>query len=210
MNSRLIIATGNPGKSQEFRRCLGSLGLELLSAAEAGVTRFPPETAATYEENALMKAAFAAMQTGLPSLADDSGVEVDALDGRPGVNSARFGGDISDGERTALLLDRMRSAGEGERGAAFIVRLVLATPSGYVRVFSGEARGEIIHGPRGRAGFGYDPVFYSPELGKTFGEATSEEKWRAGHRGQAVRSFLAWAESEEGREILQHRAGASA
>jgi XTP/dITP diphosphohydrolase len=203
MNSRLVIASSNPGKLREFRDALSSLDMELLSAADAGVTRFPAETAAGYEQNALMKAAFVAMQTGLPSLADDSGIEVDALDGLPGVNSARFGGDISDGERIALLLDRMRDVADGERGAQFVVRLVLATPSGHVQVFSGEVRGEILHGPRGRDCFGYSPVFFSTELGKTFGEATLEEKWQVSHRGRAIRSFLAWARTQEGREILR-------
>lgn len=202
MSSRLVIATGNPGKMTEFREALASLDLELLSAADAGVTQFPAESGSTYEENALMKAAYVAMQTGLPSLSDDSGIEVDALDGRPGVHSARFGGELSDGERMALLLDHLRSAGDSDRGASFQARLVLATPQGHVQVFSGEVRGEILQGPRGRDGFGYDPIFFSSELGKTFGEASLTEKWRVSHRGRALRDFIAWAQTPQGQAIL--------
>lgn len=210
MSSRLVIATGNPGKMAEFREALGSLDVELLSAAEAGVTEFPPESAATYEENALMKAAYVALQSGLPSLADDSGIEVDALDGRPGVHSARFGGELSDGERMALLLDRLRAVPDGERGAAFKASLVLATPVGHVQVFAGEVRGTILHGPRGRVGFGYDPVFFSTELGKTFGEASLDEKWQVSHRGRALREFIEWAQTVQGQAILNLTADAAA
>lgn len=200
--SRLVIATSNSGKLVEFRAALAGLELELLSAAEAGVTDFPAETGASYEENALLKAAFVATETGMPSLADDSGIEVDALSGRPGVLSARLGGDVGDGERMALLLGQLRGVPEEERGAAFVTRLVLAAPDGVVEVFSGKVRGKILQGPRGTIGFGYDPLFFSPELGKSFGEASREEKWRVSHRGVALREFMAWAGSDAGRQVL--------
>lgn len=203
---RIVVATGNAGKLAEFRRTLVRLDVELLSAHEAGITRFPAETGANYEENALLKAGFAALQTGLPALADDSGLEVDVLDGAPGVYSARFGGDIADGERIAYLLDKLREVPRGARGASFVCSVVLATPGGEVKSFTGECRGEILEGPRGVAGFGYDPVFYSPELGRTFAEAGGADKARVSHRGRALQRFLDWALTPVGKRTMRERA----
>lgn len=197
---KLLLATSNPGKLDEFREALPAV--RLFSSADFDLGEFPPEVGTSYDENALIKAGFAATQSGLPALADDSGIEVDALDGAPGIHSARFGGDIGDGERIALLLDRIRDRPEAERGAAFQCSLVLALPSGEVQVFRGEARGRILEGPRGRLGFGYDPVFWSPDLNKSFAEASREEKREVSHRGHAVRRFTEWLETDAAAELL--------
>ncbi len=197
---RLLLATSNPGKLEEFREALPDI--ELLGTADVNLGEFPPEAGTSYDENALMKAGFAAVGSGLPSLADDSGIEIDAMDGRPGIHSARFGGQIGDGERIALVLDNLRDLPEEARGASFKCSLVLALPAGEVRVFRGECRGRILEGPRGRRGFGYDPIFWSHELGKSFAEASQEEKRRVSHRGKAVRALRNWLASEEATELL--------
>lgn len=193
---RLLIATSNPGKLREFAAGLAGLELALVTPEEVGLTRFPEERGQSYQENALLKAAYAAHRSGLPALADDSGLEVDALGGAPGIYSARFGGKLSDGERLAYLLSRLREVPPGQRGARFVCALVLACPDGEVKVFEGSCRGEILEGPRGAGGFGYDPLFYSPELKQTFAEASESEKRRVSHRGRALaqlREYLAAA-----------------
>ena len=199
---RIVVATSNPGKMREFREALAPLDVELVSAREAGLDRFPEETGASYEENALLKAGWAALQTGLPALADDSGLEVDALGGAPGIYSARFGGALRNGERIAYLLERIKGVPKGARGASFVCSLVLATPSGEVKPFFGECRGEILQGPRGDEGFGYDPVFWSADLRKTFAEASREEKARVSHRGRAIAELLAWATTSSAKRTI--------
>ncbi len=149
MRPRLVVATSSEGKLREIREALGRLDIELLSAKDAGVTSFPNENGGSYEENALLKAGYATLESGLPALADDSGLEVDALDGAPGIFSARYGGQLSDGERLAFLLQEMRDVPKAARGANFTCCLVIATPSGEVKPFYGESRGEILQGPRG-------------------------------------------------------------
>lgn len=203
---RLLLASGNPGKLAEFRQALS--GVELLGTDDVQIGEFPPEAGTSYEENALMKAGFAAVRAGLPALADDSGIEVDALDGAPGIHSARFGGELSDGERIAFLLERIRDRPPAERAAAFHCALVLALPTGEVRVFNGSVQGRILEGPRGRAGFGYDPIFWSDELGKSFAEASREEKRQVSHRGRAVRALQDWLQSDEAAELLAGWSGA--
>ena len=204
--NKLVLATGNEGKVLEFRQALSGTSLTLLSASEAGVTDFPKETGSSYEENALGKAAHVALRTRLPSLGDDSGLEVDALDGAPGLFSARFGGKVSSGERIAHLLARLRRVPPEERGARFVCVLVLATPNGGMRTFEGECRGRLLEGPRGESGFGYDPVFYSPDLGKTFAEATPEEKRRVSHRGRALEAFRTWLSTPQAQKVFEGRA----
>lgn len=202
---KLVIATSNLGKVREFREALSNLNLELLSAADVGIEAFPEETGASYEENALLKAGFVSLRARLPALADDSGLEVDALSGQPGVYSARFGGaGLSDGERTAYLLDLMAGVPRAGRGASFLASVVLATPGGEMVTFRGECRGEVLTGPRGEGGFGYDPVFYSTELRKTFAEATLEEKRRVSHRGRALEAFVNWALTPAGKRTMQN------
>jgi XTP/dITP diphosphohydrolase len=205
MKLKLVIASSNPGKIREFRDALRRLDIDLLSAADVGLGPFPEETGASYEENALMKAGFAALGSGLPALADDSGIEVDALDGAPGIYSARFGGPMTDGERLAHLLQKIRKVPRGARSASFVCTVVLATPGGEVVTFTGECRGEILQGPHGEGGFGYDPIFYSPELGKSFAQANTEEKARVSHRGRALRNFLTWALTPTAKHTMAER-----
>ncbi len=199
----LAIATSSSGKLAEFRDALAGLPLDLLSAADLGIYDFPEETGASYEENALLKAAHVALRSGLVTLADDSGLEVAALSGAPGVRTARYGGPgLTDGERMAHLLQRLRRVPAGLRTAKFRAVVVLATPTGTVHAFQGESDGEILEGPRGSDGFGYDPIFFSPELGKSFAEASVAEKRRVSHRGRALSQFGTWALTAEGRAAL--------
>ena len=167
------------------------------------MTNFPEETGSSYEENALGKAGYVTLKTRLPSLGDDSGLEVDALNGAPGLYSARFGGKVSSGERIAYLLARLRRVPPEARGARFVCVLVLATPNGGMWTFRGESEGRLLEGPRGESGFGYDPVFYSPELGKTFAEVTPEEKRSVSHRGRALEAFRAWLDTPRAAKVLE-------
>lgn len=201
---RLVIATANRGKVKEFEDALARLNLDLLDLTAVGITSLPEETGSSYEENALLKAGFVALRSGLPALADDSGLEVDALGGQPGVLSARFGGPgLTDGERVAHLLDQVRHVPAKGRGATFRSVIVLATPGGEIATFEGETRGELTAGPRGDHGFGYDPIFKSLDLGKTFAEATLAEKRRVSHRGRALERFLQWAITPIGKRTMQ-------
>lgn len=198
VRSRLVLATGNAGKIAELRAAMAGRAIELLSAEEAGVLEFPPEDGSSYDDNALLKAGHVATQTGLPALADDSGLEVDALGGAPGLHSARFGGEgLSDGERVAHLLARLRKVPAADRGARFVSVLMLALPGGDVRRFEGVCQGRILEGPRGDGGFGYDPVFWSDDLGKAFGVCSANEKRSVSHRGRALDAFLAWLDGAE-------------
>ena len=205
--SKLVLATANEGKALEFRQALASTSLTLQSASEAGVTAFPEETGGSYEENALGKAAHVALRTRLPSLGDDSGLEVDALFGAPGLYSARFGGKVGSGERIAHLLAKLRRVPKEARGARFVCVLVLATPDGGMWTFRGESEGRLLEGPRGESGFGYDPIFYSPDLGKTFAEATPEEKRSVSHRGRALEAFRVWLSTPQAAKVFENGVG---
>ena len=179
---RLVIATGNTGKLREYRELLVDTGFELI-AFDSGVD----EVGETYAENARLKAETATTRSGLPALGDDSGVEVEALEGFPGIRSARLGPTQED--RTAELLGSL----EGKPrpwNARFVCVLALAAPGQPMQLFEGECRGEIVPEWRGEAGFGYDPVFLVPGTGKTFGEMTPEEKRLYSHRARAVRTLL--------------------
>ena len=179
---RLVIATGNTGKLREYRELLAETGLELV-AFDSEVD----EAGETYAENARLKAESAAERSGLPALGDDSGVEVEALGGFPGIRSARLG--PTQEERTAELLKRL----EGKLrpwNARFVCVVALANPGHPTQFFEGECRGEIVPEWRGKAGFGYDPVFLVPGTGKTFGEMPPEEKRLYSHRARAVRALL--------------------
>jgi XTP/dITP diphosphohydrolase len=179
---RLVIATGNTGKLREYRELLAGAGAELV-AFDSEVD----EVGESYAENARLKAETAAARSGLAALGDDSGVEVEALGGFPGIRSARLG--PTQEERTAELLKRL----EGKRrpwNARFVCVLALADPSHATQFFEGECRGEIVPEWRGAAGFGYDPVFLVPGTGKTFGEMPPEEKRLYSHRARAVRALL--------------------
>jgi XTP/dITP diphosphohydrolase len=194
---KLVIATHNQGKMEEFKLALGRYKIELLSATDVGVTSFPSENGASYEENAMMKAAFTTMQCKLPCLADDSGLEVTALGGAPGIFSARYGGKMNNGERLAYLLEQLRSTPQDKREAKFMCSLVFTTPRGLVQGFWGETHGHILTGPRGKNGFGYDPVFFSSDLQKTFAEANENEKIKVSHRGRAIAQFINWIKNPQ-------------
>lgn len=189
---KLVLATTNEGKVAEFRRAL--TGMEVLTALELGVRNFPEEIGSSYAANALTKASFVMQRTGLPSLADDSGLEVAALGGAPGLYSARFGGLASDRERTEHLLAQLHGVPEAERGAQFVCVLGLVTPDGDAETFEGRCDGRITEATRGTGGHGYDPVFYSFDLSQTFAEASAEAKGRVSHRARALEKFLVWLE----------------
>lgn len=195
---KLVIATHNQGKMAEFKLALGKYKIELLSAKDVGIDTLPEENGASYEENAMMKAAFTTMRCKLPCLADDSGLEVAALGGAPGIFSARYGGKVNNGERIAYLLEQLQYTPQDKRNAKFVCGLVFTTPRGLVQGFWGETHGYITTGPRGKGGFGYDPVFFSNDLQKTFAEATELEKLKVSHRGRAVEQFIAWIRNPQG------------
>jgi XTP/dITP diphosphohydrolase len=186
---RVIVATSNHGKLLEFREALGPLGWDLLSLDGFDV-KLPPEDGFSYEENAFIKAAFTSAVTGIATIADDSGLEVDALGGAPGLYSARYGNKDSDLERNLYLLTNLSHV-PMPRKAKFVSVIALAFPDGRCETYRGECHGEILEGPRGDAGFGYDPLFYSPELGQTFAEADVATKRTISHRGHALRALAA-------------------
>jgi len=185
MTLRLLIGTGNPGKAAEYRRILAGLDLELLAVDELDdAPAEPAEDAPTYAENAVAKARAYLEATGIATLADDSGLEVDALGGAPGVRSRRyFGEDIPAEQRNRMLLALLD--GIADRGARFVCVAALALPDGTVETFSGEVRGEIATAQSGAAGFGYDPVFVISGDGRAMAELSAEEKDHLSHRGLA-------------------------
>ena len=179
---RLVIATGNAGKIGEYRELLANAGVELV-AFDTEVD----EAGETYSENARLKAEAALSKSGLPSLGDDSGLEVEALGGFPGLKSARLG--PTQKERTGELLRRLQGVPRPWK-ARFVCVIALAVAGRDTRFFEGECRGEVVPEWRGEAGFGYDPIFLVPGTGKTFGEMPPEEKRRYSHRAAAVRALL--------------------
>ncbi len=185
---RFVLASRNASKLREMRQILGELGIRVLSQQEAGVDVDPEETGTTFEENARIKALAVMEASGLPALADDSGLMVDALGGAPGVYSARYGGghDRPDAERNAFLLKNMEQA--EQRSAKFVSVIAAAYPDGRVLIARGEVRGEIAREERGENGFGYDPLFRLPD-GRHMAELTSEEKNAVSHRGNALREL---------------------
>jgi XTP/dITP diphosphohydrolase len=186
---RLVLATLNPGKARELAALLGDVPFAVGALAEVPGARLPAETEPTYAGNALLKARAAARLVGALALADDSGLEVDALGGAPGVLSARFGGPgLDDAGRCALLLARLAAVPPGERTARFRCVIALADPRGWERVVEGTVEGVIAAAPRGSGGFGYDPIFLYPPLGRTFAELAPEDKARVSHRAVAARA----------------------
>ena len=191
MDGHLLIATRNPGKLREYRQLLAELPLELISLVGAEVRENIAETGQSYLENAIGKARGYANLSGLPTLADDSGLEVDALDGRPGIESARFGGPgMSDAQRADLLLKHMQGVPGPERTARFRCIIALATPGGEMATAEGECAGLIALAPAGEGGFGYDPVFYLPQFRCTMAQLSPEVKNRISHRAAASRRIL--------------------
>lgn len=184
---KLLIATHNRGKVQEYREILGDLPFELITLDDAEITEDVDETGATFEENARLKADAYSQQSGLLTIADDSGLEVDALGGEPGVYSKRYAGEgKSDADRNAFLLEKLREVPQEKRAARFRCVIVIEDAQGQRWVTEGTCKGEIAFAPRGTNGFGYDPIFIVPEHGKHLAELSSEEKNRISHRGRAA------------------------
>ena len=184
----LYCATGNAGKLREFRTIAGPVEIELVPGFRD--LDACPETGSTFEENAIQKAAWYGPHAPGLLFADDSGLEVDALGGAPGVRSARFAGEgAGDAANNRLLLEKLRGA--ADRTARFVCAIALVRGSQVLATFRGAVEGRIIDEPRGEHGFGYDPLFYYPPFGCTFGEADDERKSAVSHRGQALRSMLA-------------------
>ena len=184
---RLLIGTRNQGKAREIVQLLGDLPYEALTLEDIGIDLDVRETGRTFEENAIIKATTYAEVSGLLTLADDSGLEVDALGGLPGVYSARFGGYHGrDRERNLYLLRRLEGVPRERRTARFRCVIALAHPDGRVWTVEGSVEGVIEYQPRGEHGFGYDPIFFIPQLGKTMAELPPEEKNRISHRARAM------------------------
>lgn len=184
----LVIATRNRAKSSEIRALLKDFPVEIKDVSDFGPLPEPVEDGRTFDENAYKKALFTARVLGLPALADDSGLEVEALGGEPGVQSARYAGEkATDAENNLKLLQAME--GVANRKARFVCVLSLAVPTGLALTYEAACEGEITTEPKGTRGFGYDPVFYYPPMGKTFAEMEPEEKAAVSHRGQALREF---------------------
>ena len=195
---RVVLATANAGKLAEMTRMLSELQVEVVSQLELQLAS-PAETASTFIENALIKARSCAEQSGLPAIADDSGLAVPALAGEPGVRSARYAGDeANDPANNRKLLDELTARGGGDRRATFhCVMVYLRHASDPAPLLAhGQWEGHIVEAPRGGQGFGYDPLFEDPELGRTAAELDAPEKDARSHRGQALRALLAGIEAE--------------
>lgn len=187
MRRKLLLATNNQAKVREYRSLLQNLSYELVTLAEQGITTVVNEVGESLEENAKLKAIVLAVESQLLALADDSGLEVDALGGEPGRLSARYTGEnASDKDRVNYLLLRLKDVPWEKRSARFRCVIAIATPDGEVEFCSGECQGFITFEPRGEQGFGYDPVFYLSELDKTMAELPLEIKNQVSHRGQAA------------------------
>ena len=189
---RVIIATGNKGKIAELQGLLRPIGIKFLTLRDVPRIPEPEEIGSTFRENAELKAAYYARETGEWSVADDSGLMVDQLGGRPGILSARYGGvDTSYADKMTLLLNELQDLPELNRSAQFMSYLALADPSGSIRVGAeGICRGRIADSPRGTNGFGYDPIFLPDGFTRTFGEMTDEEKSSLSHRSRAAIQFI--------------------
>ncbi|GAP64297.1 XTP/dITP diphosphohydrolase [Ardenticatena maritima] len=186
----LLIATTNAGKLREYRAAFEALPVRLLSLHDVGLaTMDVEETGTTFEENARLKAVAYGEASGLPVIAEDAGLEVDALDGFPGVYSARWAGAVSAAERNEALLARLAHVPWPQRTARFVAVAVLRLPDGDCWSARGEVEGRILFAPRGEGGFGYDPIFYVPEKGRSMAELSREEKNALSHRGRAARAL---------------------
>lgn len=191
---KLILASRNENKLREFRAMFAPLNVTLYSQQDVGLSLDVDETGTTFEENALLKAAAVLKATGVAAIADDSGLMVDALGGAPGVYSHRFGNQPDDAARCRYLLEQMRDVPDAVRTAKFVSAIVCLFPEGQKIAVRGECSGTILREMHGSNGFGYDPVFYVSEFGKTFAELTMEEKNAISHRGKALRAFYAQLE----------------
>ena len=186
----IVLATKNAGKAKELQELLKDFPVEIKNLNDFGPIPEVEEDGATFDDNAYKKAAFTAKVLGLPAIADDSGLVVEALGGAPGIRSARYAGDnATDKENIKKLLDEMQ--GKSNRHAAFECVISIAVPSGPALTYEGRCEGEITTEPKGASGFGYDPVFYYPPYGRTFAELSSTEKNRISHRGRALAEVAA-------------------
>lgn len=188
---KVVLASKNPHKLVEISAILKPLDVELVLESDLGVDVEVEETGSTFEENSFLKANAVRKATGLPALADDSGIAVDALGGAPGVHSARYGDDpaLDDWGRLLLLLKNTEQVPDGQRRAQFVSVITLVYPDGRVIQARGEAHGELLREAHGEGGFGYDPIFYYPPAGKTFAELTAGEKNQVSHRAKALKLF---------------------
>jgi len=198
----IVLATGNQGKVREFQEMLAGYPVELRCLKDFGPIPEVEEDGETFDDNAYKKALFTAKVLGLPAIADDSGLVVEALDGAPGVRSARYAGEsATDQDNINKLLAEME--GKSNRKAAFECVLSIAVPSGPALTYEGRCEGEITTSPQGEGGFGYDPVFFCPEYGRTFAECSMEEKNRVSHRGRALAEVA--AEFDKVLKWINHR-----
>lgn len=196
---KVVLASNNANKLREMKAILSPLGWEILSQKEAGVHVEPEENGTTFEENSKIKAQAVMEATGLPAIADDSGIAVDALGGEPGVYSARYGGDAcgDDKARNRLLVKNMDAVPEGQRTGRFVSVITMVSPDGTVTAARGELEGEVLREERGAGGFGYDPLFYIPAEGCTMAELTPERKNEISHRAVALQKFVEQLISKE-------------
>ena len=184
---RLLVATTNRGKVAEYSALLYGLDIELITLDQAGISQEASEEYNTFAENARSKAEFYSGLSGLLTIADDSGLEVDALGGEPGVRSSRYAGDnASDADRVNFLLNKLKEVPLEKRQARFKCVIAIATPDGNLHLTSGECEGAIALEPRGKNGFGYDPIFFLPQYGKTIAEIEPNLKNEISHRGRAA------------------------
>ena len=188
---RVVLASKNKHKLVEISKILEQLDIELVLQSELGVDIDVEETGTTFEENSFQKAEAVMKATGMPALADDSGIAVDALNGEPGVYSARYGFDdsLDDWGRLQLLLKNTENVPDGQRQAQFVCVITMVMPDGRVVQTRGEVHGELLRQPAGEGGFGYDPIFYYPPFGKTLAEVSAEEKNQVSHRARALKLF---------------------
>jgi XTP/dITP diphosphohydrolase len=192
---KLLLATSNQGKTKEYRFLLDGLGYQITTLAEEGITEVVIESGSNYEQNARLKAISYAKLSQLTTLADDSGLEVDALNGKPGVKSARFAGETAtDAEKVSFLLAKLNGVPWEKRTARFKCVIAIASPEGQFEVCYGECQGMIVLKAKGENGFGYDPIFFLPEIGKTMAELPLEMKNQISHRARA---------SQKARQVLQ-------
>ena len=198
---RLLIATHNSGKLIELAGLLGDVPFDLVSLDDVGIHHEVDETGETFEQNAALKAGTYARISGLPALADDSGLEVDALDGEPGVRSARYAGDDAvDADKIAFLLRKLDNIPARDRTARFRCVIAVAWPGGPLELHSGACEGTIVEAPRGSNGFGYDPIFFIPAMGRTMAELSTAQKNRVSHRSEAARKAAASLRERAGGE----------
>lgn len=194
--NRIIIASGNQHKIEEFRTLFTPLGIQVISMQECGQFEEPQETGTTFAANAVIKAEALCAQLGCAVISDDSGLEIDALNKEPGVYSARYlGHDTSYGIKNQNLIERV--ADQADRTCRFVCAIALARPDKPTEVFEGTVEGTVAFAPSGNKGFGYDPIFFYPPLGKTLAEASEEEKNEVSHRGKAMRLLMEYLHHEE-------------